>query len=241
MHQYFTNTPLTVGERYEFTKEQAHHVKNVLRMDGDRIRLVHEGKGYFAHVVNEDGKPSALVDSIDERVNELGCELTLAIALIRKEKFELVLQKATELGVTRIVPFVSSRCVVQPKKEKSDKQLARWQAIVLEASEQCKRNRIPEITSIQTLKEMSEIETQVKVTGYENAFGQSYFLSQVIQPDTSSALVAIGPEGGFSEAEIAMLAEKGFLPVTFGNRILRAETAAMYACSVIAEITGDCA
>ena len=170
----------------------------------------------------------------DERINEIGVEVTLAIGLIRKEKFELVLQKACELGVTRIVPFESIRCVVRAKKEKEDKQQARRIDILQEAAEQCKRNRIPEITPIVQLKDLVKYCSDINVLPYENAYSNSKFMTEVLVPGKSITFV-IGPEGGFAPEEVEFLKQNGYETITLGRRILRAETAAMYACAVISE------
>ena len=99
MQQYFSDVPLFAGTTYEFTKEQAHHAGTVLRMHDETIRLVHDGKGYFARVYTEGKRVYAIVEKEDDMVNELPVDVTLCMALIRREKMELVLQKAAELGV----------------------------------------------------------------------------------------------------------------------------------------------
>ena len=108
MQQYFVDTPLHVGEDYIFTKEQAHHAKTVVRLDHEKVRLVYQGQAYFAEAYTKDKEFIAHVYEKDDSIHESLCDVTLAVALIRREKFELVLQKATELGVKRIVPFESS-------------------------------------------------------------------------------------------------------------------------------------
>jgi 16S rRNA (uracil1498-N3)-methyltransferase len=233
MQEYFTEEPLQAGQKIVLNKEQAHHAFDVLHLDHEKIRLVHDGQGYFALAYEENGKGIAEVLEADPRINEMHCQVTLAIALIRREKFELILQKATELGVSRIVPFESSRCVVHAKKEKSAKQLSRWKEIVKSASEQCKRNVIPEVTEVVRFRDLSAYRSTLNCAPYENAYGKSRFLSDLDPAD--SMTVVIGPEGGFSEEEVEQLAGMGYEAVTLGSRILRAETAAMYACAVLAE------
>ncbi len=235
MQQYFSETPLAVGDTYVFTKEQAHHARDVVRLDHEKVRLVHDGIGYFAICRSEGKSFVAEVIEQDDRINESEIELTLCAALIRREKFEWILQKATELGVSRIVPFESSRCVVKAKAEKAEKQLGRWQDIVQEAAEQCKRNRIPEVTPIMSFNDLASLEAEVRMAAYENAFGRAAYINDLVT-DQNSALIVIGPEGGFSETEIASLEQNGYQSVTFGSRILRAETAAVYGCAVMSEI-----
>lgn len=235
MQQYFSEVPIEVGDEYIFDKRQAHHAKNVVRLENEKVRIVHDGIGYFATCYSSGKEFVAKIEEKDERVNEIGVELTLAVALIRKEKFELVLQKAAELGVTKIVPYVSSRCVVKYKKEKGDKVLSRYQDILLEASEQCKRNIVPEIVEPVKLLDLAKYCSDVNLLPYENAYGGAKYMSEIID-EKKSLTIVIGPEGGFSDEEVAELKTAGFETVTLGSRILRAETAAMYACSVAGEI-----
>lgn len=235
MQEYFVETPLETGEDYVFTKEQAHHAKTVVRLDHEIVRLVYQGKAFFAEAMMKEGTFIAHVLKEDTSVREMQCDVFLAIALIRKEKFELVLQKAAELGVKRIIPFESGRCVVHAKKERMDKQMQRWNTILLEASQQCKRNIVPEIQDVVTLKDLKEIQTEEKYACYENAYGHSSFLSDCTK-NAKSITVVIGPEGGFSEEEIRQLSAFGYQPITLGSRILRAETAAIYCLAVLSEI-----
>lgn len=230
MQQYFVNRALVIGEEYIFDREQAHHAGNVVRLNHEKVRLVYQGKAYFAEGYKRGGEFVAKVLEEDDAMNELSIDITLAVALIRREKFEFVLQKATEMGVKKIVPFESSFCVVKSKKEKSD----RWRSIVKEASEQCKRNIIPEITETISFKQLSNYKSESNVAAYENAYGTSRYLSQAAQG--SSMTVVIGPEGGFSPAELKQLNEMGYESITLGNRILRAETAALYAMAVLGEL-----
>ncbi len=234
MQQYFSESPLTVGEEYYFDDKQAHHAKTVVRLENEKIRLVYAGKGYFATCYSRGRDFVAMVDEEDDRNNEIGVEVTLAVALIRKEKFELVLQKAAELGVTQIVPFESSRCVAKFKREKSDKLIRRYRDILMEAAQQCKRNIIPEIVEPVGIKDLGKYKSELNFVPYENAYDSSDFLTKYLE-DKKSVTIAVGPEGGFSKEEIADLTENGFITVTLGSRILRAETAAIYSCSVISE------
>ena len=144
-------------------------------------------------------------------------------------------KKATELGVTEIIPFESSRCVVHSRKEKADRVKERWDAIALSAAQQCKRNRVPLIKEVMKFDDLVKQQAQLKVCAYEKADTQSSWLSD-LYTDQSSVLVMIGPEGGFSKEEIQKVTEHDFTPCTLGSRILRAETAALYSLSVLSEI-----
>lgn len=234
MQQFFCDSPVIIGENYILSKENAHHA-DVVRLDHEIVRLVYNGEGFFGECRKEQGQYLVEVAEKDARINEPGVSITLAPALIRREKFELVLQKAAELGASRIVPFESSRCVVHAKKEKGDKQLSRWQDIVQEAAEQCKRNIIPEVTEIVSLDDLAQYQSEVNAAPYENAYGSAHYLSDIYDGSKSITIV-IGPEGGFSTEEVKQLEQMGFESVTLGSRILRAETASMYAVSICSEI-----
>lgn len=236
MQQYFCDEPLQVGQIYKFTKEQAHHAGTVLRLDHEKVRLVYNEKGYFATCYQENKKVFAMVNEEDKRVNELPCHITLAIALIRREKFEWILQKACELGVHTILPFESSRCVVHARKEKADRQKERWNSILQSAAEQCKRNHIPKIQDIISFSQLQNYEADLKMCAYENAYGNSLSVSELYNGE-KNVLVVIGPEGGFSEEEIEQLVQSDYSSCTLGSRILRAETAAVYALSVLGELS----
>ena len=236
MQQYFCETPVEAGGTYIFTKEQAHHARDVVRLENEQVRLVWQGRAFYAFCRKKDGVFLAEITEEDPKYNENKAEVILASALIRREKFELVLQKATELGVTRIIPFVSSRCVVREKPEKAQKVLARWNGIVREAAEQCKRNVIPEVTETMSFEQLLKQEAELKLAAYENAYGSGESLSDLIAGQ-KSILIVIGPEGGFSTAEVGRMEEAGFVPVTLGSRILRAETAAIASAAMISELS----
>ena len=232
MQQYYVEEPLEEGKIIQLPKDKAHHAFRVLKLQHETVRLVSHGTGWFAEVYQEGGNGMARILSADPDLNELHTNITLCMALIRREKFELVLQKAAELGVKKIVPFESSRCVVKAKNEKT----ARWNAILLEACEQCKRTLVPECLAPVPIKDLSSFKSTVNLCAYENAGSQASFIHESLPAD--SVTIVIGPEGGFSKEEVQLLSDAGFSPVTLGSRILRAETAAFYACSVIGEISG---
>lgn len=227
MQQYFSDHPLAIGDIYVFSKEQAHHAHTVLHLSHETIRLVYENTGYFAQAYPEGKLFCAKVLAVDPCTNELPIKITLCLALIRREKMELALQKATELGVLNIVLFESSRCVVHAKKEK----LERYQSIVQQASAQCKRTLIPSITGPLPFAELSQFKSACNIIPYEGAAGNGMPLLKAVHG--SSVTAVIGPEGGFSKAEAEDLMAKGFQPVSLGKRILRAETACFYVCSVL--------
>lgn len=230
MYQFYLDEDLQVGNTYQLDQQQTHHAKNVLRLHHETVRVVANGKAYFADGYVDKQSFCVQIQEEDTSPKELSHQITLAIALIRREKFEFVLQKATELGVSQIIPFVSSRCVVQERKDKQERQKERWHTIVKEASAQCKRNRIPSVTDIQTVKDLINLDIQQKYIAYENEANTSPLLGDAIKKENS--IIVIGPEGGFTKEEIEQFSANNYQMVSLGHRILRAETAALYAMSL---------
>ncbi len=235
MQQVFVEKEVFLNDLVEFTRDQAHHLSTVLRMrDGEKIRIVDQQASIFLAELKFCGKKvlARCVEKIEENP-ESAITITLLMGLIKKEKWDYCLQKSTELGVSRIIPFESSRTIVKAKEEKGTRKKERWEKILCEAAQQCKRSRIPEIIDPLPLSLAAEKgRSDLNFVAYEAALKASRTLRESLRP-ASSITIVIGPEGGFSTEEIAILKEKGYECITLGKRILRAETAALYALSAI--------
>lgn len=232
MQQVFIDRSLDINDRYEFDEHNAHHLKNVLKIKKDTIiRLVYQDS-YLAKIEYDNNKIYARVIEIDNNVNELDCEVILVQSLIRKDNFELVLQKACELGVSKIIPLISSRCVALDKN--FDVKKLRYQKIMKSACEQSKRNNVAVIDDVCTINEL-DVDASLKMVAFENEKYSASKISQLYDKQKSIVIV-IGPEGGFSDDEIKVLTDKGYKCVSLGSRILRSETASLYALSVLGEI-----
>lgn len=189
----------------------------------------------------------SLVQRLEEWT-ESPIELVLAQCLPKGDKLELITQKATELGVNRIVPLVSENCVVKYDAKKSKARQERWQKIANEAGKQCGRTILPAVEPIQSLKQwLTEIANEVQKSEnkiclcmcYENEEQQG--IKEFLQAHRSeeSFIFIVGPEGGFSLAEAHLAQELGIASVSLGTRILRAETAAIAAAAIIQYENGD--
>ena len=232
MQQVFIDRSLDINDRYEFDEHNAHHLKNVLKIKKDTIiRLVYQDS-YLAKIEYDNNKIYARVIEIDNNVNELDCEVILVQSLIRKDNFELVLQKSCELGVSKIIPLISSRCVALDKN--FDVKKLRYQKIMKSACEQSKRNNVAVIDDVCTINEL-DVDASLKMVAFENEKYSASKISQLYDKQKSIVIV-IGPEGGFSDDEIKVLTDKGYQCVSLGSRILRSETASLYALSVLGEI-----
>ena len=227
MHRF--HAPVADG-RARFSRAQLHQIRHVLRLsDGDRL-AVFDGCGgeWLAEL---QGDRAQLVRTIDQSV-EPRTRLTLYQALIRPANFELILQKATELGVARFVPFTSERTVVSGERP------ARWRTILTEAAEQSGRRIVPEVASLLTFDEAIADATKQGVPFMPWERADRPRLASVHRPSAELALI-VGPEGGFSEAEVDRARARGVVTVTLGRRILRAETAAIVAAGLLLQLNGD--
>ena len=237
MYQFFGKEKADIGMFYPFDEKQTRHARNAARLTGERVRIVVNGQAYFATCKAQGKQYGAMIEEADPAMHELQEEVTLAMAWIRKDNFEWVLEKAAELGVKRIVPF-TSRYTSARIPDNTNKLYERWNAILEEAASQCKRNLIPDLCETVRLEDLPLYKTDINLAAYEKAYGSAPYLHTCLDQG-KNVLIVIGPEGGFCEEENTWLLQQGFTSVTFGNRILRAETAAVYACAVINEYLGD--
>ncbi len=166
--------------------------------------------------------------------------VTVFQALPQKERFELVLQKLTEIGVDRIVPFVCRRSITPEQRDLGQKKSHRWPEVVLRAAKQCRRALLPELSPVLCWQEVLEeaAAADLRLLLYEKYPGCS--LGQMLRrPETVRIALVVGPEGGFTEDEIDEARRSGLLPVSLGSRILRTETAAIVSAAIIQFALGD--
>ena len=234
MQQYFVKESCVLNQRVMLDEQQSFHISKVMRMkESDVIVLVDENKqAYEAELVKVGTRCCAEVTYQLERNNEMNAQVTVVMALIKKDKWDFFLMKATELGAARIVPFKAKRSVVKSDDEKLDKKKQRWMRIIEEAAEQSRRQCVPELTDPLTLKQLRNVMSDVNLIAYEKDAGSGKLLRECLKSNQSVTIV-IGPEGGFDAQEVDELIEMGFECVSLGKRILRAETAACYALAAI--------
>ncbi len=231
MQRYFANK---VNENIILGDGDVHHLLHVMRAKkGDEIEAVADNKLYACII----DSLSPLVIKVNYEIptdSELNEDVTLFFALAKGEKIDFVVQKATELGANRIVLLKTERCVVKFDDKTLKHKLERFEKIAKEASEQSHRLRIPEIVGVVDLKNIpSELLSDINLVAYEKEAGSTDSLFSNVNKGKSVSIM-IGPEGGFSEEEVNLLTSKyNFRRVSLGKRILRTETAAVYALSVI--------
>lgn len=243
MQRYFILEDKNWSKQSVFiTGDDVHHIKRVMRGKiGDSIICNRkDGKAAICEIteIGDEHVKAKLVEWL-EHESELPVEVTIVQGLPKGDKFDFILQKGTELGASVFIPFRASRSVVVWDEKKMKKKKIRFEKIVKEASEQSHRTMIPKIEDAVNLQQLIEIGKSYDVClfAYEEEAKKDSFqsfaeiLTKVKQG--MRLLICIGPEGGFTEQEVDELKNNGFQPVRFGPRILRTETASLYALASI--------
>ncbi len=228
------------GGRVTIT-DDARHISRSLRMAvGDNVTVCDGSSNeYFCKLLKiRDDICECEIISVLEGGGESPLSITLCMAYPKGDKLETVIQKAVELGASRIIPFESSRCIKRPKAEKLDRVTARLQRIAEEAAKQCGRSRIPEVTAPMSYPEMlgNATDADLSLFCYEGEDENSLANVLFEKKDIKSVCVIVGSEGGFSRDEAEAAVAKGCVSVTLGKRILRCETAPSYVLSVLSYV-----
>lgn len=202
--------------------------------------LAPDGKAYRARL--QGGADLQQVIPFEALVANPESPLWLEVcqALPAKERFELVLEKLTELGVQRIVPFVSVRSVTLAERDAGQKKSHRWPEVIRRAARQCRRAMLPALTPVMSWDELllQSRDAELKLILYEGACG-GRSLTADLAPSGGRIVLLVGPEGGFSAQEVEQAAAEGFVAVSLGSRILRTETAAIVGAVLIQQAFGD--
>ncbi|WP_426447833.1 16S rRNA (uracil(1498)-N(3))-methyltransferase [Paenibacillus sp. S-38] len=251
MQRYFIEPAQWAGTTVTITGDDAHHLIKVMRARPGDECIVSDGVSREALVRLQTLEGGQVLAEVAEELpmeNEPRVEVWVAQSLPKGDKMELVIQKGTEIGASRFIPFTSERTVVQLDGKKEGKRTERWQKIAKEAAEQAHRNRVPSVEGVRTWKSLMELaaEADAALFCYEKQGEQA--LKSVIcgllagrKPEQGRAklLLIIGPEGGFSEREAIEAENAGCRPVALGRRILRTETAAMVGLTCILYEAGE--
>ena len=233
MQRYFGKI---IGRQVLLEDDDVFHLTRVMRAKvGDKIEVVNEGVVYVAQINRFKPLEIDVVRRLKEN-NELPNNVVLIASLLKGDKMDLVLQKATELGVSEIVLLETERTVVKFKKDDRELKIERFNKILKEAAEQSRRSVIPHLFRIITFDQLRDIDANVKMIAYEEEAGATNSFNKIVDSIKPGQKVAvlIGPEGGFAEHEVEIAMNNGYKKVSLGKRILRAETASFYALSVIA-------
>ena len=228
-----------IGETgIEIVGDDAFHIARSLRMAVGDALTINDGEGmsYYCKLtrIRDDACECEILSSAPSKA-EPPVKITLYMAYPKGDKLETVIQKAVELGASKIVPFESERCVKRPKAEKIDKQTARLRRIAVEAAKQCGRGILPEVSAPVSFSEMlSEAKAHdLSLFCYEGEGAQSLKAILDEQNGIKTACAIVGSEGGFSKAEAERAREDGLIMTNLGPRILRCETAPAYVLSAL--------
>ena len=237
MHAFY------IADGGEISRDEAKHAFRVLRLrPGEEIEALDGNGGRFLARIAElsdDGGRVEIVSQLPS--NECPVRITVYQGIPKAEKMELLAQKLTELGVSRMIPVRMERCVVKLDAREAEKRAQRLNRIAQEAVKQCGRALPMEICGAmdfgQALRDMKE--QDLVLTPWEEARGLRMRDAAADKPNAQRIGIVIGPEGGISEKEIRQMKDVGAVPVTLGPRILRTETAAMAAAALAAALWGD--
>lgn len=238
--QHFFVTPSQVEEgRIYIEGSDVNHMKNVLRMRSGEELMVSDGNNRKYRCAIEQYKEEGAILRIIEGMQvdtELPSKIYLFQGLPKQDKMELIVQKAVELGVYRVIPVNTRRSVVRLDAKKAAKKAERWQEIARSAAKQAGRGYIPEVASVMSYEEALECAGKLDVVliPYELCVDmeETKKIIEAVTPGQSVA-VFIGPEGGFEKEEVRRAMECGAKAVTLGRRILRTETAGLTVLSVL--------
>ena len=238
MPVFFVSPQCVTPPTISITGDLLIHIKNSLRVAIGETLWFADGQGTRYHAKITDISKQALTGHILETIQEPPCctsRLILGQSLLKGEKMDWVIQKATELGVDELIPIASRHSVVQLKVDRVDHQLARWQRIALEAAQQSEQWRVPTIAPPQSLAALlAGLATgTMTLMLAERREGKSLQTVELPQDMTGSVLILIGPEGGWSKEEGRIAEQTNVVPISLGRQILRAETAAITAIGIL--------
>lgn len=240
MNHFFVDPKHIEREQVRFPSDLSHQINRVLRLkvDDHVIVLDNSGKQFEVQLLKVDsqgcvGEILIEKDNIAEPTNVLH----LFVAFTQREKFEWILQKCCELGVQKFTPILSERTVVTSMKDFSKKK-ERWEKILKEASEQSRRGKIPELHEPMPFNRAVSTQGEHKLIAWENE--ENLKVDDILKnPQGSQVFLMIGPEGGFSQQEVEIAKRNDWLPISLGKRILRMETAAVVATTLIMNAMGE--
>lgn len=243
MSRFYAPKENIQGSQAVIIGEEGHHLIHVMKLrKGDNV-IIFDGEGseYHGNIASADGKSMTVIVDIFRicpAAADNGMRITLAQALPKKRKMDVIVEKATELGVSSIIPLTTSRTIVKPSSAEAEKMVKRWRNIALAASKQCGRALIPEISGITRISDI--IREPAKYQKYDLVLFACLSegtvpLKQAVNGRLfSNTLIFIGPEGDFSPDEIVSARKAGWMMVSLGKRVLKADTAGIFVLSAIA-------
>ena len=211
-------------------KSDCNHIQNVYRLNvGDKLRIVDGEYEYFTQII-EISKKEVVVKILEKNEDSysLNINIDVAMGILKNDKMNLAIQKLTEIGVKSIIPLKTERVVVRINEKKE-----KWDTVARETLKQCRGVKFTEILPVKKLAEIDYKKYDKIIFAYENS-NKSKSLSEIIKQKDKNILYIIGPEGGITQEEVDFLKNSKAMEISLGKRILRAETAAIVVCGIIA-------
>jgi 16S rRNA (uracil1498-N3)-methyltransferase len=230
MQRYFSNN--LENNKFILNNDDIYHIVKVMRMkDKEKIEVVYNHNVYLCELDMSNNLEVKKLKLLSENIQN-DIKRVLIVPLLKEQKFDLILQKATELGVDEIIPLEMERSIVKITDDKMEKKLERWSKICKEASEQSKRTDIPSITKVKKIKDLKDLDGLKMVC---STIEKENLLKKFLTAHTNydKINIVMGPEGGISPKEEEMLVDLGFERVSLGKRILRVETVPLFVLSVL--------
>lgn len=235
MARFFVPQTLAADQILSLPANAARHVQVLRLQPGQEIILFNGSGGQWLAQITAMGRSDVQVRMLRWQASEREPvrRVHMGLGMPANERMDWLVEKATELGVQRLSPVMTERSVLRLQGDRADKKLAHWQSVVIAASEQCGRNRLMVIEPVRTLtqwlRELATTTPEVRTVLSLSAAAQPLGQLQRLQGEPAAWLLVSGPEGGLSAAEESTLIERGLRPVSLGQRVLRAETAAIAA------------
>jgi 16S rRNA (uracil1498-N3)-methyltransferase len=242
MHRFYLSPEAWNPDALTLTGTEAHHCRNVLRLEtGDKI-VVFDGRGreLTAEIASADASEIRLRKLHESKTPPLRCQITLAQAIPKGKNMDLIVQKAVEIGAAEIAPILSARTVVRLDEENAASKQSKWQTIAIEAAKQCGQNWLPKIQVPQTMSQFFQQSRRFDLQLIGSLQSDAVHLKKILAEYSAehgdrpaTVLMLVGPEGDFTPAELSLARSHGCRPITLGPIVLRVETASIYCLSVL--------
>ena len=242
MHRFYIAPEEWQPDALVLTGGEAHHCRNVLRLEGaDKVVLFDgQGREITAEIVSSDAAKIHLRKLHHAQTPPLRCRITLGQAIPKGKNMDLIVQKAVEIGAAEIAPILSDRTVVRLDDENAAAKQAKWQSIAIEAAKQCGQNWLPQVQTPKTLAQFFQDHRRFDLQLIGSLQSDALHLKKILAQFSAehgdrprNVLMLVGPEGDFTPAELSLARGQGCRPITLGPIVLRVETASIYCLSIL--------
>jgi 16S rRNA (uracil1498-N3)-methyltransferase len=242
MHRFYIAPENWQPDGLVLTGSEAHHCRNVLRLEpADKVVVFNgQGREITAEILPGDGAEIRLRRLHDAQTPPLRCRITLGQAIPKGKNMDLIVQKAVEIGAAEIAPILSDRTIVRLDEESAASKQAKWQTVAIEAAKQCGQNWLPQVHTPQSLAQFFKDHRGFDLQLIGSLQSDAVHLKKILEQFSAehgdrptNVLMLVGPEGDFTPAELSLARSQGCRPITLGPIVLRVETASIYCLSIL--------